>query len=85
MDDATWIALVAALFGGAGLKIIEKILNRGQEEDDIATKLRAELRQDIERHRQRADEAEDEADKWRDRYYKLQEERELNDAADRNL
>lgn len=85
MEPATWIALAAAIFGGAGLKVVEKWLNKSKDEDDIATKLRAELREDLERWQERAEKAEESEDKWRDRYYKLLEERELKNAADRNL
>lgn len=85
MEPSTWVALAIALFGGAGIKVVEKFLNRNKDREDLASRMREELRVEIERHKKRADEAEDEADQWRDRYYRLLEERELKNAADRNL
>jgi hypothetical protein len=41
------LALMAAVFGGAGLKIIEGILARGSRKSDLARELRDELRQDV--------------------------------------
>lgn len=85
MEPGTWVAIFIAVFGGAGLKIVESVLGRRERKVSHEEKFRDELRQEIERLKKRADDAEEDADKWRDRYYKLQDERELHDASDQNL
>lgn len=74
MDGNTsqaWIALAGTLFGGAGFKVFEHVLGRSKQQDDTATNLRKELRDELTEAREEADEARDEADLWRFRYFSL--------------
>lgn len=75
------LALIAAVFGGVGLKVLEKALNRGKEKMDLAAQIRAELRSDqaalrkeIENFRVEVKHLEDQLDKWRTKYYELLEQ-----------
>lgn len=69
--DPALIALLGTVFGGFGLKIIEHVLGRGTKKQDLATVLRAELRQDIASLRAELKEAEKKADEWQSKYYEL--------------
>lgn len=75
-----WFALGAAVFGGAGLKVIESLLNKGKASNDAAKEIREELRGELSglRAEMRAVEAEvdkqrAEVDRWREKYYTLLE------------
>lgn len=72
--DTAWIALIGTVFGGAGLKVLENILSRGQSKDDLATSLRQELRKDSTDLRVELKGLEKELDKWKERYYLLLQE-----------
>lgn len=79
--DAAWIALVATLFGGAGLKAIESFLSRGQKRVDTATALREELRKEGESLKKEAAtlreeirSVEKELDSWKEKYFGLMEQ-----------
>ena len=74
------IALVGTIFGGAGLKITERWLNRAKEKNDTAKQIRDELRGDIETRRQEiidlkaeVDKVEKEVNEWQDKYYELRD------------
>lgn len=47
LDNPGFIALVGTLFGGAGLEIIRRFMDRRQRKNDEASKIRAELRVEI--------------------------------------
>lgn len=68
------LTLLGTVFGGAGLKIVEKILSKGRDRIDDARDLRIELRSDIASLRAELVKAETELDRWRDRYYALLDE-----------
>ena len=70
MSEA-WIALLAAVFGGAGLKLIESILSRSKDRADIATQIRDELRTEISGLRDELRVVEDRLDKSRNSYYAI--------------
>ncbi len=74
MDAATWVAIIVALFGGAGVKVVERWLSRGQIADDGQLKLRDELRLELNRLREELEKTEKELDETRARYFKLLEE-----------
>jgi predicted nuclease with TOPRIM domain len=74
MDAATWIAIAAAVFGGAGVKVIEKWLNRSEVKDDSAFKLRTELREELERLRKELEETKEDLDEYRTKYYAMMEQ-----------
>lgn len=47
MDSVALIALFSALFGGAGLKLVEALLNRKQKQYEVEKSLREELRAEL--------------------------------------
>lgn len=63
--------MIGVVFGGAGLKIIEHLLNRGSKKEDLASDLRAELRQDIASLRTELKLESAEADKWKQMFYEV--------------
>ncbi len=65
------IALISAIFGGAGLKVLEVWLTRGRVKDDTATAFRNELRQELLGLRQELNDVETELDTWKKKYYDL--------------
>lgn len=69
--DAALIALIGTVCGGAGLKIIEHVLGRTKNKDDLAASLRAELRADIDRLRTELKDESTDADTWQARYWEL--------------
>lgn len=69
-----WLAIIGALLGGSGLKVIEHWLNRSKTKDDSATDFRNELRTDIKDLRLELSKTEEELDKWRVKYYALMDE-----------
>lgn len=71
MTETTIVALVAALFGGGGLKFLEHILNRNKERADLATQLRDELRSEVNSLKDEVKGVDDALDEWRKRYYRL--------------
>jgi uncharacterized damage-inducible protein DinB len=72
--NQAWLALIGALLGGSGLKVIEHWLSRSKVKDDTATDFRNELRTDIKELREELRKAEEEIDKWRVKYYALMDE-----------
>lgn len=75
------IALIGTIFGGAGLKIIEAMINRSKSkiderksEAEIASALREELRGDLAELRRELRTVEGELDAWRQKYYDLLDE-----------
>lgn len=69
-----WLALIGAVLGGSGLKIIEYWLSRSKVKEDSATQMRVELREEIKELREELRTVEDELDKWRGKYYELMDE-----------
>lgn len=72
--NQAWLALLGALLGGSGLKIVEYWLNRSKIKEDAASQMRTELRNDIKGLREELRVVEDELDKWRGKYYELMDE-----------
>lgn len=71
------LALIGTIFGGAGLKIVEKYLSKSKDKSDIATDIRNELRADLKAIREEHNLCECELDKWRHKYYVIIEENAL--------
>jgi hypothetical protein len=69
-----WVALLAALLGGSGLKIIEYLLNRSKTKDDTAAEFRTELRDEVKTLREQLIRAGAEVEKWRAQYYEVMDE-----------
>jgi uncharacterized coiled-coil DUF342 family protein len=68
--------LVTAIFGGVGVKMLEKVMSKRSDEFNESSKIREELRQqinslrtEIEAWKKEADEWREEADKWRKEYW----------------
>lgn len=74
MIDTAWIALIGTVFGGAGLKVIEKVLSSGQGKIDAATQLRDELRKESTALREEIKAVEKELDQWKEKYFMLLQE-----------
>jgi chromosome segregation ATPase len=81
LNNSGFVAIVGTIFGGAGLEIIRRFMDRKQKKTDDASKIRAELRQQIEDLR--AQEAkwsteeqrlEAEIERWKGLYYDLKED-----------
>lgn len=69
-----YTALIGALLGGSGLKLIEWWLNRAKTKDDSAKDFRQELRTDLTEVKKELDRVENELDAWKEKYYKLLEQ-----------
>lgn len=69
--DPAWIALIATLCGGLGLKITEHWLGKNKVKVDDAARIRDELRLEITRLREDKKAAEEEVDEWREKYYDI--------------
>lgn len=65
------LALVAAVFGGVGLKVIESVLNRSKVKNDLETQMRAELRGDVLILKEELDKIEAALDMWKKKYFAL--------------
>ena len=71
--DPAWIALIGTLCGGVGLKVLEHWLGKSKVKIDEATKLRDELRIEINSQRDEIKSLESEVDRWRKDYYDLRD------------
>lgn len=83
--DPAYIALIGTLCGGVGLKMAEHYLGKGGRKTDDASRIRDELRIEINNLRDDVTRLEDERDKYRNDYYTLYEKhlavlKELNEA-----
>lgn len=67
-------ALIGTLFGGAGLKVVEKWLSKSSDNQNFAKGIRDELRGEIKELRDEIDELRKESDKWRVLYFDVQDE-----------
>lgn len=72
--DPGWLALIGTLCGGTGLKIVEHYLNRKQVKVTDASKIRDELREQIDDQRAEIAKLEKEVEGWRDKYYNLRDD-----------
>lgn len=65
------LALVAALFGGVGLKIVESLVNRSKVKNDLQAQMRSELRKDVMSLKDELEDIENSLDQWKKKYYSL--------------
>ena len=65
------LALVAALFGGVGLKIVESLVNRSKAKNDLQAQMRIELRRDVMSLKDELEDIENSLDQWKKKYYSL--------------
>lgn len=70
-DNAT---LLSALFGGAGVKLLDKLLSKRGDAFGEAMKIREELRAEIDTLRAEINTKRTEADSWRSKYWEQIEE-----------
>ena len=69
-----WLALIGAVLGGSGLKIMESWLNKSKVRDDAASAFRTELRDEVKNLRDELRKVETDLDNWRAKYYELMEQ-----------
>ena len=69
-SSEAFLILVGTLFGGVGLKVVEKWLNKSADNRSD----RQEFRSEIKDLNDRIDRLEQEVDDWRVRFYKMQEQ-----------
>jgi hypothetical protein len=81
LSNPGFIALMGTLFGGAGLEIVRRLMDRRQRDSDNEAKMRLELRTEIEGlHRRLAQSAleeqrlEAEIDRWKGMFYEQKED-----------
>lgn len=74
MIDTAWIALIGTVMGGAGLKVVESFLTKGQSKTDIATELRTELRSEAIELKEELRRVGKEVDQWKEKYFLLLQE-----------
>jgi peptidoglycan hydrolase CwlO-like protein len=65
----TQAALLSAIFGGAGVKILEKLISRHSDKFNEAEKIRSELRGELEIAKKEVEDRKAEADEWREKYW----------------
>ena len=70
----TWAAAFAAVFGGIGVKVIEKLLSKRSEEFRQNLRLREELRAENTSLRKQLDAEKADTAEWREKYYQKAEE-----------
>ena len=84
--DPAWIALIATVTGGVGLKVVEHWLGRNKVKVDDATQIRDELRLEIVALREENKQLEADLSKWREDYYAVRErELKLKNILDRAI
>jgi hypothetical protein len=72
LDGTTLTAIfsvIGAIFAGAGLKVVEKWLQKAKDKDDTATSLRNELRTELTALKKELADASDSIDEWKAKYY----------------
>jgi hypothetical protein len=67
----TYGALLSAVLGGLGIKVIDKMLTRRSETFVESARIREEIRQENLTLRHNNKELEDEVDAWKLRYYEV--------------
>jgi F0F1-type ATP synthase membrane subunit b/b' len=67
--------LLTGLLGGIGVKVLDKVMSKRSEAFNESTKIREELRQQVNALREEAEASKGEADEWRQKYW---EQVELN-------
>jgi hypothetical protein len=68
-----WVAFLAAVFGGAGLKVAESILTARQRRNDLLGKTIEQKDKDLENARKAVEAAEKAEAEWREKYWELRE------------
>lgn len=69
IDPNTVTTIASAIFGGAGVEILKRLVTRRSETFHEAIKLREELRKQMDSMRKEMEEWKTEADEWRGKYW----------------
>lgn len=69
----TYGAAIAAVFGGIGVKIVEKVLTKRSDRFSEESRIRRELRSELEAKREEVESLKKETDTWRAKYYEQME------------
>lgn len=73
MELTPWFALIGAIFGGVGLKVVESLVSRGAQKRDYDARYRDELREEIQELKKEIQFLSDQLDEWKAKYYALVE------------
>jgi hypothetical protein len=68
-----WVALISAVLGGVGLKLIDTFFLSKEKKADVASEFRDELREEMKAQREEIKLLRADIDKWKLRYYGLLE------------
>jgi hypothetical protein len=76
LDNPPWahpavLALIGTLFGGVGIKVVERLLSTGDRLSADAATIRTELWAELNTVRERVDECEKELSEWKQKYFDL--------------
>lgn len=69
--SSTFVGFLAAVFGGIGVRFLDKALSRRSEKFSEDAAIRKELREDINTLTSQNEKLEDEAKSWRLRYWEI--------------
>lgn len=72
--ENSYAAIIAAVFGGVGVRLLDKVLSRRSENFSEASTIRKELRDEVEGLRETMIALREEADSWRSKYWEEIEE-----------
>lgn len=81
--ESSYAAIAAALFGGVGVRLLDKLLTRRSENFNEGSAIRKELREELETLRHENEAIRQEADMWRAKYW-TQVEENVQNVADIN-
>jgi len=74
VDATIWVALISAIIGTLGTKIVDAYIARRVAEKDITIHNLDYKRQEFLSLEKELDEAEDDVDSWKEKYYALKEQ-----------
>lgn len=69
-----YVSIIAAVFGGIGVKLLERLSAKRSEKFSEAVRIREELRLEVNTLREELDELKQEVSVWREKYYQKVEE-----------
>lgn len=61
--------LITAICGGAGIKLVDKIMSKRSDTFNESAKIREELRTSVDQLREDIDKSKEESDEWRQKYW----------------
>lgn len=74
VESNTLIGVVGAIFGGIGVRIVDKMLSRRSDAFTEAEKIRSELRSEVDVLKEEISILQEDVVKWRELYWKVYEE-----------